>query len=402
MPDMRTIAVVNQKGGCGKTTISINLSAALAAKGHRTLLIDMDSQGHCAVGLAVPEEQVEQSIYDVLIGAGRGEPMRLKEVLWQISDSFELAPSNIDLAAFEQQMTGVEERENCLKKVLEPMQDDYDYVVIDCPPSVGLLTFNALRAATDVIVPVEMGYFSLHGLSRQLDTLSALCDRCEQKINVMVLASMYDIRTKMGREILAELKKHFSGQMFKTVANFNTKLKEAASLGQPIAEYDPSCKGHKDFLALAEELIGTDTQLHRAELVNSLQAKLDSISASADELLASVPPEAMKPKEQEAISLDEKLADFYGVRQVDGHVMFSTIYPRAKSVQVAGDFNEWMPEKTRLERVDGNGKWQLKLPLGQGVYRYRLVVDGQWQQDPYNDWIEMNPFGEFNSVLNVQ
>ncbi|MHC5185516.1 MAG: ParA family protein, partial [Planctomycetota bacterium] len=149
---MRTIAVVNQKGGCGKTTISINLSAALAAKGNRTLLIDMDSQGHCSVGLAVPEEQVEQSIYDVLIGAGRGEPMRLKEVLWQICDQFELAPSNIDLAAFEQQMTGVMDRENCLKKVLEPLQDDYDYVIVDCPPSVGLLTFNALRAATDVIV----------------------------------------------------------------------------------------------------------------------------------------------------------------------------------------------------------------------------------------------------------
>jgi chromosome partitioning protein len=122
----------------------------------------MDPQGHCAVGLAVPEEQIEQSTYDVLIGAGRGEPMRLKEILWQISDRFELAPSNIDLAAFEQQMGGVDNRENCLKKVLDEIQGDYDYVVIDCPPSVGLLTFNALRAATDVMVPVEMGYFSLH------------------------------------------------------------------------------------------------------------------------------------------------------------------------------------------------------------------------------------------------
>ncbi len=397
---MRTIAVVNQKGGCGKTTVSINLSSALAAKGNRTLLVDMDPQGHCAVGLAVPEEQVEQSVYDVLIGAARGEPMRLKEVLWQISDNFELSPSNIDLAAFEQQMTGVEDRENCLKKVLEPLQDDYDYVVIDCPPSVGLLTFNALRAATDVIVPVEMGYFSLHGLSRQLDTLIALSDQCEQNINVMVLASMYDIRTKMGREILSELKKNFSEQMFKTVANFNTKLKEAASLGQPIGEYDPSCKGYKDFLALADELIGTDTQLHRADLVNSLQARLSTISASAEELLASVPPETIKPKEP--VSLDEKLADFYGVRQVDGHVMFSTMYPRAQSVQIAGDFNDWMPEKTALQRVDEAGKWHLAVPLEKGMYRYRLVVDGQWQQDPYNDWIEMNPYGEFNSVLDVQ
>ncbi|MHC4237325.1 MAG: AAA family ATPase [Planctomycetota bacterium] len=397
---MRTIAVVNQKGGCGKTTVSINLAAALAARGNRTLLVDMDPQGHCAVGLAVPEEQVEQSVYDVLIGTGRGEPMRIREVLWQISERFEIAPSNIDLASFEQQMADVANRENCLKKVLEPLRDEYDYIIIDCPPSVGLLTFNSLRAASDVVVPVEMGYFSLHGLSRQLDTLNALCDQCDQKINVMVLASMYDIRTKMGREILAELKKHFSDQMFKTVANFNTKLKEAASLGQPIGEYDPSCKGYKDFLALADELIGTDTQMHRAELVNTLQVKLDTISASAEELLASVPPEMVQSQEQ--TPLDEKLADFYGVRQHDGHVMFSAMYPRAQSVQIAGDFNNWMPEETTLQRADDDGKWHLTMPLEKGMYRYRLVVDGQWQQDPYNDWIEMNPYGEFNSVLDVQ
>ena len=399
---MRTIAVINQKGGCGKTTISINLSAALAARNRRTLLMDIDPQGHCAVGLAVPEEQIEQSIYDVLIGAGRGEPMRLKEILWQICDRFELAPSNIDLAAFEQQMTGVNDRENIVTKVLSEVREEYDYVVIDCPPSVGLLTFNALRAATDVIVPVEMGYFSLHGLSRQLETLNAMCLRSEQTINVTVLASMYDIRTKMGREILAELKKHFSDRMFKTVVNFNTKLKEAASLGQPISEYDPSCKGYKDFLALADELIGSDTQMHKAQLVNSLQAKLDSISASAQELLADSPQAKAKSEQQKVLTLDEKLADFYGVRQIDGHVVFSTKYPRAETVQIAGEFNDWNPEQTTLTRMDESGKWQAAVPLQQGLYRYRLVVDGQWQQDPYNDWIEMNPYGEFNSVVSVE
>ena len=399
---MRTIAVINQKGGCGKTTISINLSAALAARNRRTLLMDIDPQGHCAVGLAVPEEQIEQSIYDVLIGTGRGEPMRLKEILWQICDRFELAPSNIDLAAFEQQMTGVNDRENILSKVLNDVREEYDYVIIDCPPSVGLLTFNALRAATDVIVPVEMGYFSLHGLSRQLETLHAMCRRSEQKINVTVLASMYDIRTKMGREILAELKKHFSERMFKTVVNFNTKLKEAASLGQPISEYDPACKGYKDFLGLADELVGSDTQMHKAQLVNTLQAKLDSISASAQELLADSPQAKAKQEQQNVLTLDEKLADFYGVRQIDGHVVFSTKYPRAESVQIAGDFNDWNPSQTNLQKMDDSGKWQAAIPLRQGLYRYRMVVDGQWQQDPYNDWIEMNPYGDFNSVVNVE
>src|SRR3972149_10245239 len=181
---MRTIAVVNQKGGCGKTTVSINLSAALAAKGFRTLLVDMDPQSHCAVGLAVPEEQIEQSIYDVLISRSKNEPIKLTEILWQISDRLELAPASIDLSAFEQQMTGISERECCLGDVVSEVEGDYDYTIVDCPPAVGLLTFNALRAASDVIVPVETGYFALHGLSRQLETLSILCERCDQQGNV--------------------------------------------------------------------------------------------------------------------------------------------------------------------------------------------------------------------------
>ncbi|MBE0534419.1 MAG: AAA family ATPase [Phycisphaerae bacterium] len=407
---MRTIAIINQKGGCGKTTVAINLASSLAAHAKKTLLVDMDPQSHCAVGLAVPEEQIEQSVYDVLISNARGEPIRLAEVLWQISDGFELAPASIDLAAFDQQMTGVLDREGCLAAVLEKVERDYDYVIIDCPPSVSLLTFNAIRAATDVVVPVETGYFSLHGLSKQLDTLSVLCRQCSRQINVMVLASMYDIRTKMGREILGELRKQFSGKMFKTIVNFNTKLKEAASLGQPISEYDPASKGHKDFQSLAEELIGTDTHARRAEMVGTLQSKLDAISASAEELLSSIktPQRAAKveaapaPSPEKAKTIDEKIADFYGVRQMEDAVMFVTLYPRAGNVQVAGDFNNWQPEQTPLKKVGSNGLWQVKLPMNKGKYRYRLVVDGQWQQDPYNESTEANPYGEMNSVLEVR
>lgn len=443
---MRTIAIVNQKGGCGKTTIAINLASVLAARGLRTLLVDMDPQSHCAVGLAVPEEQIEQSIYDILINHARGETIKLSEILWQISEGFELAPSSIDLAAFDQQMVGVVDRENSLKKVLATVHKDYDYAIIDCPPSVNLLTFNAIRAATDIIVPVEMGYFSLHGLSKQLETLNVLCKQCSQQIDVMILASMYDIRTKMAREILGEVRKHFAGKMFKTIVNFNTKLKEAASLGQPISEYDPACKGHRDFQNLAEELVGTDTHMHRAELVSSLQAKLDAISASAEELLSTVkipaetPPAlaelrkelggqkivdlptpaqpvpvanepavalAIAPAATQTVAkapaktIEAKIAEFYGVKTIDDTVVFSTLYPRAKEVFVAGDFNNWQPDKTPLQKIGDNGAWQIKLPLASGRYRYRLVVDGQWQQDPYNEKTEMNPFGELNSVLEI-
>jgi chromosome partitioning protein len=371
------------------------------------MIVDMDPQSHCAVGLAVPEEQIEQSIYDVLISKSRNEPVKMTEILWQISDKLELAPASIDLSAFEQQMSGIAERECCLRDVLVELKNEYDYVIIDCPPAVGLLTFNALRAATDVIVPVETGYFALHGLSRQLETLSMLCKQCNQQVNVRVLASMYDRRTKMAREILAELRNHFTDKMFEAIVNFNTRIKEAASFGQPISEYDSASRGHKDFCTLAEEVVGSQANLQRREVASSLAGQLESISATADELLEVAKPaikavrapttERPKPADTEA-----KLSDYYGVNQINDAVVFVTLYPRADSVQIAGDFNNWQPQKTPMQKVGESGVWQTKLNLPVGRYRYRLVVDGQWQQDPYNELTESNPFGGFNSVVEVK
>jgi chromosome partitioning protein len=446
---MRTIAVVNQKGGVGKTTVSINLASALAEQDHKTLLVDMDPQSHCAVGLAVPEEQIEQSIYDVLISHSREEPMRVGEILWEVSDKLELAPASIDLSAFEQQMAGVPDRELCLKKVLDAVKDQYEYVIVDCPPAVGLLTFNALRAASDVIVPVETGYFSLHGLSKQLETLAILCQRCNQTVNVKVLASMYDIRTKMAREILGELRKHFGDKMFKTVVNFNTKLKEAASFGQPIGEYDPASKGHNDFQNLVKEMTHGQPEQQRRQIIESLSERVDAISITADELLekakpkikaieppkqktqqmepvavlaepkpaaakaeakpvVTVKPEVKpiavrtEPQQPKVVATDAKLSDYYGVNQVNDAVAFVTLYPRAESVQIAGDFNGWQPTKLPMEKVGANGVWQASAKLPPGKYRYRLVVDGQWQQDPYNEVTELNPFGGYNSIVEVK
>ena len=455
---MKTIAVVNQKGGCGKTTVSINLSSALAEAGQKVLLVDMDPQSHCAVGLAVPEEQIEQSIYDVLISRSRNEPMKMTEILWQISERLELAPASLDLSAFEQQMNGISDRERCLKEALHEIRNDYDYTIIDCPPAVSLLTFNALRASTDVIVPVETGYFALHGLSKQLETLSILCKRCSQQVNVRVLASMYDIRTKMAREILAELRSHFGDRMFDTIVSFNTKLKEAASFGQPISEYDPASKGRKDFASLADEIIGAQVDQQRHEFVNSLADQLESISATADELLEAAKPSIVSidspqfeqqaetpepnrtegsftPAEEAAFrefeagtevqelqdqtveelqavveekpairesDIEAKLSDYYGVTQTNDAAVFVTLYPRAQQVQIAGDFNNWQPENTPMEKVSDSGIWRTKMSLAAGRYRYRLVVDGQWQQDPYNEITESNPFGGLNSVLEVK
>jgi hypothetical protein len=242
----------------------------------------------------------------------------------------------------------------------------------------------------------------------------------------------------MAREILAELRSHFADKMFKTIVSFNTKIKEASSFGQPISEYDPASKGHKDFHSLAEEVIGSQSKQPRHEFVNSLAEQLESISATADELLqttkppvTTVPvpetiqpvlqlpfdeftlteevaqalieePEIEIPVETKPLNTTEKLSDYYGVSQMEDAVVFVTLYPRADNVQIAGDFNNWQPEYTPMQKVGEGGIWQTEMNLMPGRYRYRLVVDGQWQQDPYNESTELNPFGGFNSVIEVK
>src|SRR5688572_14523335 len=256
---MRTVAIINQKGGCGKTTTSINLAACLARLGHKTLLVDMDPQGHCGVGLAVPEEQIERTIYDTLIDsadARDGRVAKANEIVWQIASDFDLAPSSLKLAAFEQVFAGRPGREDRLTRALDAVRNTYQWCIIDCPPSVGLLTFNALRACDEVIVPVETGYFSLHGLAKMMETLELLREKCDKEILIRVLPTLYDTRTKLAREVLSELRAKFRDYLMESTVNFNTKLKEAASFGQPITEYDPGSRGYKDFVNLARELMG--------------------------------------------------------------------------------------------------------------------------------------------------
>lgn len=251
---MRTIAIINQKGGCGKTTVSINLAATLAARGHKTLLVDMDPQGHCALGLAVPEKQIGQSIADLLRHGMDGQ-IGISDIVWQISRQLDLAPATVALAGIEQRLANAADRDRRLIQVLAPAADRYDYCIIDCPPSIGLLTFNALRAADEVIVPVETGYFAMQGSYRQEQTIEALTAKIGHNVRMKVLPTLYDVRTKLAREILSELKKHFGEKVLPLVINFNAKLKEAASFGQPITEYDGASRGMKDFDELTNWLI---------------------------------------------------------------------------------------------------------------------------------------------------
>ncbi len=439
---MRAIAIINQKGGCGKTTTSINLAACLARLGHKTLLADMDPQGHCGVGLAVPEEQIERTIFDALIEPGDGRPAAISEITWQIANDFDLAPANIKLAAFEQLFAGRPGREDRLVNALASVKNTYAWCVIDCPPNVGLLTFNALRACDEVVVPVETGFFSLHGLTKMMETLEIMREKCGKEITIRVLPTLYDTRTKLAREVLSELRSKFRDYLMESTVNFNTKLKEAASFGQPITEYDPGSRGYKDFVNLARELMGhrpvevepsnSDRLSRPAELVqrakqlsqlanyqfgristapaavavvsgngngDSGHAMLQRVNAPApvvQSAQATVGPATAEPVK----TTQQKIEEFYGVKQVGDQVIFALHNETARHILLAGDFNNWQPQATPMVLI-GTGEWKMKLPLQPGRYRYRLVIDGKWQTDPNNRYVETNEYGELNNVVEV-
>ena len=407
---MRTIAIINQKGGCGKTTTSINLAACMARLGQKTLLLDLDPQGHCAVGLAVPDDQVEKTVYDCLVDGPNGKPTRLNEVVWQIATDFDLAPSNIRLAAFEQVFAGQPGREKRLAEALEHIQSNYQWCVIDCPPGVGLITFNALQACDEVIVPVETGFFSLHGLTRMMETLEEMKEKSGRDIRIRVLPTLYDTRTKLAREVLGELRLKFKEYLMESAVNFNTKLKEAASFGQPITEYDPGSRGYKDFVNLARELMGhrpadiepvvAETLSRPAELVQRAKQLAQLTNFQFGKNAVSFNIDTPLDQKFDLRTTQQKIDDFYGIRFIDGDVHFAAKFAQARRVQVAGDFNGWSSVSTPLTNPEP-GRWVARLPLQSGRYKYRFVVDGVWTNDPHNPATETNEFGELNNVVEV-
>ncbi len=407
---MRTIAVANQKGGCGKTTVSINLAASLADQGHRTLLIDMDPQGHCAVGLGVPEADIKRSVSDLLIPPEDGA-IPLAEMVWQIAPRMDLLPATLELAKFEPALVAHAGREYRLRNALADARPEYDFVIIDCPPSLGLLTFNALCAADEVIIPVEAGYFALHGLTRQLEVIEGLQVITQRTLGVRVLCNLYDVRTKAARRIVAQLREHFGDLMARSVVNLNTKLKAAAFVGQPITEFDRASAGFSDFQDLARELTEQEAPAEplaeQSELLdhaNSISRQAEQLLAEGAQLVAGSVADRLDADDPlaalGAMTVDERLDQFYGARRTPGGVEFAVEAPQAETVFLAGDFNDWSPHGTPLARQT-NGRWTATLPLRPGLHRYRFVIDGRWSHDPRNTYQEANPFGELNSVVEV-
>ena len=254
---MRTYAVVNQKGGCGKTTTAINLAGVFAGKGYRTLLVDTDPQGHCAAGLAIPEQRVDLHIGDAML-APDDKPIDPQRMLWRVSRNLDLAPSTVRLAALEAargEFAAMEGAETRLKKVLARFDAQYDICLIDCSPAIGMLAFNAMVAADEVIIPVETGFFSMQGATKQINALKAIGKRLGVTPNHRLLATMHDSTSVLSRDLLEELRRRFGARVIPVVISFDHALREAASFGQPVIEYARDSQGAKDYVQLAEWLI---------------------------------------------------------------------------------------------------------------------------------------------------
>ena len=249
----KAIAIFNQKGGVGKTTTNINLAACLAIRGKKVLILDIDPQGNTTSGIGVTKRNLKNTVYNILIDKDY-DPR--KAIIKTNVENLDLIPASVDLAGAEVELVGMEGRENALKDGLEKIKDNYDYIFIDCPPSLGLLTINSLAAVDSVLVPIQCEFYALEGVSQLVSTIDLVKRSLNPKLEIQgVILSMFDGRTNLSLQVVQEVKKYFGNNVYATVIPRNVRLAEAPSYGMPITEYDPNSKGAEAYGDFADEFL---------------------------------------------------------------------------------------------------------------------------------------------------
>ena len=249
---IRTIAIANQKGGVGKTTTTINLSSSLAAKGKKVLVIDSDPQGNTTSGFGIEKNELDNTIYELILGECSIEECIVKDAIPGVS----VIPANVNLAAAEIELIGVDKKEYILKNEVDWIKDRYDFIIIDCPPSLSMLTINAMTTADTVLVPIQCEYYALEGLSQLIHTINLVKERLNPKLDMEgVVFTMYDSRTNLSMQVVENVKSHLNQNIYKTVIPRNIRLAESPSYGMPINLYDPKSAGAEAYMHLAEEVI---------------------------------------------------------------------------------------------------------------------------------------------------
>jgi chromosome partitioning protein len=361
---MRVIAIVNQTGGCGKTTTTVNLGGALAADGERVLIVDMDPQAHATLSFGVDSDALDENLFDVLADPDTTD--QINRIIINVADRIDLAPSGIILSALEQKLASERQdtRTQRLTSAIGHLPEDYDFILIDCPPNVGLLTFNALRAAKEVIIPLETSFFAIDGVQKLLETIGLLSDRIGHDLSVRVLPTLYDGRTRYARQTLGDIRELFKDICFDSVVRQNVKLREAARQGVPISIFAPRANGATDYASVALEVEACLPFDGRGELA---------------------------PTAEDATTPREVIVHFR-----DG---------AASDVRIAGDFNGWVPDKGVRSLIESEGQqrvWTKVMQLPPGTYQYRYVVDGEWRKDPSNPESVPGTGGRPNSILVVR